>query len=119
VTSQFPNWRRSVPQHAVTFAGGDSLTALQTAAESNQKRALYQTLQARREPNAHLREPLSAVVGFLSPIHRGSVTGQSIGTNNEAAVNYNEDVIRPLAMPILSEAAPPSSPATCARTARY
>src|SRR5216683_549061 len=42
---------------------------------------------------------------MLPLLHRDAltVTGQSIAANNEGAVNYNEDVIRPLAMPIASE----------------
>jgi len=42
---------------------------------------------------------------LLPLLHRDAltVTGRSIAANNEAAANYNEDVIRPLAMPILSE----------------
>jgi dihydroxy-acid dehydratase len=42
---------------------------------------------------------------LLPLLHRDAVTvtGRSIADNNEAAVNYNPDVIRPLAMLILSE----------------
>jgi len=42
---------------------------------------------------------------LLPLLHRDAltVTGQSIAANNEGAVNYNEDVIRPLTMPIASE----------------
>ena len=49
---------------------------------------------------------LPVVLRELLPLlHRDAltVTGQSIAANNEGAVNYNEDVIRPLAMPIASE----------------
>jgi len=49
---------------------------------------------------------LPAVLKELMPLLDGdalTVTGRSIADNNAAAVNYNEDVIRPLAMPILSE----------------
>jgi Dehydratase family len=58
---------------------------------------------------------LPAVLKELLPLlHREAltVTGQSLAANNEAAVNHNEDVIRPLAMPILGEGgtAVPSAP---------
>jgi dihydroxy-acid dehydratase len=49
---------------------------------------------------------LPVVLKELLPLlHRDAltVTGQSIAANNEGAVNYNEDVIRSLAMPISSE----------------
>ena len=49
---------------------------------------------------------LPVVLKELLPLlHREAltVTGQSIAANNEAAVNYNPDVIRTLAMPILNE----------------
>jgi dihydroxyacid dehydratase/phosphogluconate dehydratase len=42
---------------------------------------------------------------LLPLLHRDAltVTGKSIAANNKAAINYNEDVIRSLAMPILNE----------------
>jgi dihydroxy-acid dehydratase len=49
---------------------------------------------------------LPAVLKELAPLLHGdalTVTGKSIAANNEAAINYNPDVIRPLAMPILNE----------------
>jgi len=49
---------------------------------------------------------LPVVLRELLPLlHRDAltVTGKSIAANNEVAVNYNEDVIRPLAMPISGE----------------
>jgi dihydroxy-acid dehydratase len=49
---------------------------------------------------------LPVVLRELLPLlHRDAltVTGRSIAANNEGAVNYNEDVIRPLAMPIAGE----------------
>ena len=49
---------------------------------------------------------LPAVLKELLPLLHGdalTVTGKSIAANNEAAVNYNPDVIRTLAMPILNE----------------
>src|SRR3977135_3299337 len=49
---------------------------------------------------------LPAVLKELLPLLNRdalTVTGQSIAANNEAAVNYNPDVIRTLAMPMLNE----------------
>jgi len=49
---------------------------------------------------------LPAVLKELMPLLNRdalTVTGKSLAANNEAAVNYNPDVIRTLAMPILSE----------------
>ena len=49
---------------------------------------------------------LPAVLKELLPLLNRdalTVTGKSIAANNEAAVNYNPDVIRTLAMPILNE----------------
>jgi L-arabonate dehydrase len=49
---------------------------------------------------------LPAVLKELLPLLHGdalTVTGQSLAANNEAAVNYNPDVIRTLAMPIFNE----------------
>ncbi len=49
---------------------------------------------------------LPVVLKELLPLLHGdalTVTGKSIAANNEVAVNYNEDVIRSLAMPISGE----------------